>query len=297
MTGSLEMKELGRPRLLGCVLLAVYSVRFDCFDGSLQLLLNINSKMKGADHGWVDADCFHPLDHPIIGKDHTRNSTGMRIINVGFPKCGSSTLYKFLDSSPMISASHYWPCGAKPTYGVAMPCALCVQASIARGIPPLATCGDFTAYTQMDTTPFRFDNSTNAINTCIFPQISYLNEFYEENPEAIFVLPFRNVSAWIRSMGAFNHYRERITKFCEFPEYNFTKDMGKEDHELERLYCSHVRHIRRFVSGHPSLTLVEYAIDGDGVGHYLSSVIPYLNGSNYGHENANKNKAYASHAK
>ncbi|KAL9187555.1 hypothetical protein ACHAXT_001658 [Thalassiosira profunda] len=257
------------------------AIRFD-------LPLGRSHEVNRDDRSWVDADCFEPISHPIIGRRTNPTGTKKTIINVGFPKVGSLTLYEFLKSSPVINASHFWPCGGKDVYGKPLPCAACIKSSIERGLPPLKTCGDFGAYTQLDNTPFKRDNITNG--TCTFPQISYLNEMYEEAPNAIFVLPFRNVSKWIRSLGSFNSMRRRFTKFCEWPQYNFTKDAGKEDRDFERLYCQHVKHIRRFVVERPTLTLVEYAIDQKDAGRYLSSVIPHLNGSNYGHANSQNTK-------
>ena len=155
-----------------------------------------------------------------------------------------------------------------------------MQQAINKSLPPLASCGNYAAYTQMDGT---------GGGGCVFPQISYLNEIYDEDPSAVFLLPFRNVTDWIRSISNWNRptLRQRMTDYCEFPEYNFTFGMGKEDGEMEDLYCKHVQLIRQFVSHRPNLTLVEYSIDGEGVGDYLASLLPHmkLNGSNYGHTN------------
>lgn len=57
----------------------------------------------------------------------------------------------------------------------------CMTRAIKDGNPPLISCGNFAAYTQMDSESF----------SCNFPQISYLNEIYNEEPSAILLLPFR----------------------------------------------------------------------------------------------------------
>ena len=238
---------------------------------------------KGSE--WVDSNCFKPLTRPIVGEykkwDNNSNNPP-KIVNVGFPKIGSSTLKEFLSSSSY-NVSHFWPCGGKGE------CGRCMQQAINKSLPPFAYCGNYAAYTQMDS---NWGNKRSPGGKCIYPQISYLKEIYDEDPSAIFLLPFRNVTAWIRSLSNWNRptLRQRMTEYCEFPEYNFTLNMGKEDRELEDLFCRHVHHIRQFVSQRPNLTLVEYSIDGEGVGDYLASLLPHmnLNGSKYGH----KNKSY-----
>ena len=129
------------------------------------------------------------------------------------------------------------------------------------------------------------------IKGCHFPHISYLKEIYEEEPSAIFILPFRNMTSWIRSINKWSNLRSRFTNLCTFPEYNFTIGIGRKDEEMEDLFCQHVKHVRNFVLEHPTLTLIEYLISEEGVGDYLASLLPHmkLNGSHYGHENVNNN--------
>ena len=110
------------------------------------------------------------------------------------------------------------------------------------------------------------------------PQISYLKEMYEEGPSSIFVLPFRNVTDWIRSVTNWNRptLRKRMADNCEFPAYNLTKGWGT-DKDFEDLYCKHVKHIRQFVKRRPTLTLVEYLLSREDVGDYLTSALPHMN--------------------
>ena len=73
---------------------------------------------------WVDFDCFQPLPQPILGdyknwkNGSSANGKAPKIINVGFPKVGSTTLNDFLSkaqpynlSNPKALVSHFWPCG------------------------------------------------------------------------------------------------------------------------------------------------------------------------------------------
>ncbi|KAL9186503.1 hypothetical protein ACHAXT_005741 [Thalassiosira profunda] len=256
------------------------------------------------DQGWVNADCFCPLAHPILGKKAAGipERPGIpKLINVGFPKCGSTTLDIFLCSSPVVKSSSHWTCSLPESkkdkeespWGGEY-CGRCIRHAISNGLPLFQTCGDFATYTQMDyisDDPYR-GTPGHAEGECIFPQISHLEEIYAEEPGAIFILPFRNVSSWIRSVTNFHGMGRRFAKFCDFPEYNFTSKTPN----LESFYCNHVKHVRRFVAEHPSLTLVEYAIDREDAGDYLSGALPgfQLNGSNYGHQNALMTEVQAS---
>ena len=70
------------------------------------------------------------------------------------------------------------------------PCGACIQKAVENNTPPLATCGNYTVWTQLDY-PMN--------NDCYFPQVSALEEIVKENPDAVLILPLRNVSRWINS--------------------------------------------------------------------------------------------------
>ena len=172
-------------------------------------------------------DCFNPLSFPVLGEYKNwhinSNLNAPKIVNIGFPKCGSSTLNDFLSkgiprgkqlSTIGYNVSHFWPCNRQRGHG---DCGSCMMNATEEGLPPLASCGNFAAYTQVDSVSKK---------ECYFPQISYLNEIYNEEPSAIFLLPFRNVSEWTRSVSNWNTLRRRITNSCHFPEYNFSKGAG-----------------------------------------------------------------------
>ena len=120
---------------------------------------------------------------------------------------------------------------------------------------------------------------------CIFPQIRYLPELYKAAPNAIWILPFRNVTGWIRSINNWDYrvaktIRERMEQWCKFPDLNFTRSeqakKEKTDAEFEALYCNHVHHVRNFVHNHPSLSLIEYRLEDENVEKILSKHIPNL---------------------
>ena len=309
--GRMVTKNLETPasatRILPIIGLVIVGLVFVVFNTFLPLLaINTETSTSRHEHQWVDFNCFQPLSRPVLG-DYKNwkvsSSTSIkapRIINVGFPKCGSTTLNNFLStaqpynlSNKKALISHHDDCivggntskvasfinGGNSSNFRMTTCGNCIQDSINRGLPPLTTCGDYIAYTQLD---------FNVGMACIYPQISYLKEIYDEEPSAIFLLPFRNVTDWIRSVSNWNTLRKRMINNCEFPEYNLTKGWGT-DKDFTDLYCKHVKHIRQFVSKRPTLTLVEYSISRDDAGDYLASTLPHmkLNGVEYGHANAN----------
>ena len=232
--------------------------------------------------------CYEPNPRPIVGEYknwRNNNMNAPKVLNMGFPKIGSTTLKGFLSqgvsrgkqlSTLGYNVSHWKLHDENSTEHIGS----CMARAIKNNMPPLSTCGNYGAYTQMD---------ESTASGCNFPQISYLDEIYYEEPSAIFILPFRNVSEWISSVSRYHDMRSRMTNVCEFPEYSFALGMGAKDGELEDLYCQHVKHIRKFVAERPSLTLVEYSIGAEGVGDYLAFLLPHmrLNGSHYGHMNIN----------
>merc|ERR1711862_631043 len=85
-------------------------------------------------------------------------------------------------------------------------CGTCIQKAIDARLPPLSSCGNYIVYAQMDQA---------SKGDCIFPQIEFLDELYEESPNAIFILPFRNVSAWIKSVQKWHGMRKRFDNGCD----------------------------------------------------------------------------------
>lgn len=234
---------------------------------------------------WIlNENCLKPLQKPIIGVHDLS-----RIINVGMPKCGSTSLAHFFKADYHTS---HWNCG-KEIKAVGK-CGTCMQDAVKKNLLPLSNCGNFTVFAQMDY--FKFDfNEMRDLNqplrsnekSCTFPQITYLNEIYQEAPNATFILPFRNVSSWINSISKWNNMRKRFEAFCDFSELGITKNNMSltEDKNLILLYCNHVKKVRRFVLDRPSLSLIEFSIEDPNAGYYLSSFFPLVNASHWGQVN------------
>lgn len=213
-----------------------------------------------------ELSCYDPNPEPILGVHDSK-----RIINVGLAKVGTTSLFVSLAQVPNRNATHFTCLND----GI---CGACIIEALKDGRPPLTSCANTWAYAQMEI--------VNP-NVCYFPQVSSLEELYEENPTATFILPFRPVEDWINSLNKFYDFRHVIEMSCAFPEYDFPLGAAKEDSELERVYCEHVKHVRQFVKDHPSLSLLEYHIYDDTVGSYLEKYIPDFDPSYWGQYNIN----------
>jgi len=223
-----------------------------------------NQQNNNNDKSYLDHDCFKPYHTPIMGTHDLS-----RIINVGMPKCGSNSLYQYFHMGGFYSRHYH--CG-QGGY-----CGRCIYSQVKEKQPLLSNCGNFTVWTQMD-----FTNG----GLCIFPQITLLDELYNENPNATFILPFRNVTGWIKSVTNWppNHpnYRVRINNLCDFTEIGIERKSLMEDKNMAALYCNHVKHVRQFVHDHPSLTLIEFSIEDQNAGDILERYFG-VNASYWGH--------------
>lgn len=222
--------------------------------------------------------CHKPIPYPILG---THDLT--RVINVGMPKCGSTSLTRIFTEAheAFPGGTSHWGCGPNGK------CGLCIKNAIEKGKAPLASCGNFDAFMQMDL-------ADNPLDICVFPQIQYLDEIYKENPTATLILAFRNhVTKWVKSIAnwksrAHGPFQDRIANLCEFPNIGFTKSMGGTEEDLIGLACNHVKQVRHFVHDHPTLSLVEIDIDDPNTGNYLATLFP-VNSEHWGNENKNPN--------
>ena len=167
------------------------------------------------------------------------------VLNVGFPKMGSSTLTAFFKCGNLRS-SHYHCNSGKG--GASTPCGTCMHHAVAMGKPPLESCGAFDFYGELNyvTEP-----------PCHWPQIDNLNEIHAEAPNATFILPFRDIKSWTRSIRRWKEVNvpfliDALRDYC---------NVGSTDAELEQFFCDQVNRVRTFVQVHPSHKLVEVQLE------------------------------------
>ena len=103
-----------------------------------------------------------------------------------------------------------------------------------------------------------------------------LKELYSEAPDAVFLLPFRNVTAWMQSLRKWDRIYTNMVG-CELPK--FLANSWNPNHFID-FYCDHVQSIRKFVYDHPTLTLIEFELNAD-VGEHLSSILEGIDASEW----------------
>ncbi|VEU34693.1 unnamed protein product, partial [Pseudo-nitzschia multistriata] len=226
---------------------------------------------------------------------------GLPLLNVGMPKSGSSTLLRFVRHDLKWKATHNVVERAAserdgdqrlsptrtltpiPTSPPTPPprrsyVGKLMKQAIDVGHPsPFSLLSQgYRAHTQMDYTVVsssgQEDDETN-----FFPQISLLDEIHASEPNATFVLLFRPIDDWIRSVRSWHRLPFRWMEASkpyygaatQIPGLVLTEDqrtrrterpeepLAATESQLRDWWCHHVRHIRRFVDEYPSHTLVE----------------------------------------
>jgi hypothetical protein len=201
------------------------------------------------------------------------------IINLGMPKCGSTSLYAFFACAGL-KTSHYF-CNAADDHYHDERCGSCMNSHAKQGLPVLEGCGNYDVHTQID---------TEGTGMCIFPQVSLLEQFHQEAPNATFILPFRDMDHWIRSLKNWQWEKSHppmndILKQCHIDKI-LPEGQGGNDMELRQFMCDHVTRVREFVKKYPSHKLIELNIEGSYTGQVLSSLFR-VNEKCWVHTNAN----------
>mmetsp|Transcript_9381 Transcript_9381/g.16044 ORF Transcript_9381/g.16044 Transcript_9381/m.16044 type:complete len:297 (+) Transcript_9381:105-995(+) len=167
-------------------------------------------------------------------------------INLGMPKMGSTSLHSYFDCGGYKSV--HWKCGKRY-------CGECIEDAIQAGSSPLSTSKctkNFGSYAQIDRGPEHL------------VQVNYLNEIVRGVPNATFILTFRNMTNWYKSMSNFNNLRQR------FEAANITglpRGVGRNVSEFSHFYCEYVKRVREEVAKYPGRhELIEIDIEDPTVG-------------------------------
>ena len=163
------------------------------------------------------------------------------ILNVGFPKSGTSSLHSYFKCA-----------GYKSRHSEAGTCMHKVFDDIEgnKTKSPLdyQCVGNNMIATQLD---------SSRKGQCYWPQITLLDEIHHSVPNATFVLLFRDVRDWIRSINQWGTLRKRLN-MCHLR--SLVKQDLLTDNELKMWWCRHITHIREFVDQYPSHELIELEI-------------------------------------
>jgi len=186
---------------------------------------------------------------------YARMMMPLPVLNVGYPKVGSSTIKDFMACIGF--KSNHGQNGKK------------MFENLADGKrlyhPNSSSNKKAHAYSQLD------QNG----GTGYYPQISLLDELHEVDPDSTFVFNFRPIKDWIRSITEWFSMRRRMGSFLMpglvlSPEQRKRAEgiaRGKVNNspqlpllsevQLAQWWCGHALHIREYVKEYPSHALVE----------------------------------------
>jgi hypothetical protein len=223
-----------------------------------------------------NAECLRPnIKNSMELLQHfTDHPPPTPILNMGFPKCGSSSLFDYFKCTGY-RATH-WLTNTDHFEGV------CMRDAVAVGEPPLHFCSRGNeAILQMDVEFPLQDHKVSKVaqsfrDECYFPQMSILEEIHKEVPHATFILNFRPIEDWIKSI--FNWKLDMMDRFqkCNLPNLprgiprNLTDKVQLRTTMLE-FWCSHITHVRNFVKDHPSHALIELDLYDSNTSSYIMS--------------------------
>ena len=221
------------------------------------------------------------------------------ILNVGFPKAGSTTLNYYFQCSN-ITAVH-----GRVGEGI--------FDRLKNGTSPLLPginklmrfrkrrpreFSGMQAFTQLD-----WDRGRGH-----FPQISLLDELHEQHPNSTMVIVFRPIPDWIKSTAHYKGMKERFAEFDmpglvleasqrqRLEDYRANKIpqkdlIGLSDVQMARWWCGHVLHIREYVKAYPGHALIELDLyDTEGSEELLQDLFradsdPNVSQTCFGHRN------------
>ena len=255
---------------------------------------------------WVPPDsCNQVMDPPSEINYQTltdrANGTKPRIFIIGLPKAGTTSVAKFFQSGGFRTCDYMCEFPKPPhleSRGFLkqhfregkkdIPVGVCMLDAIRKGLPPIASCGDFQVYGEMD-----YLRPLHPHRTCTLPQIEMLEDIHQEHPDAVFILNTRQVQNWTHSVmnwPPYAHRRRRMhtrimqCKAGPLTERVLQKEKNNDDEwtpmslpqaKQEELmmtwYCEHMDRIRHFAQSHPSHILLEIDIASSTTGSILSS--------------------------
>lgn len=226
--------------------------------------------------------CYEP--HPYFRPNPRTTQIRLPIINLGFPKAGTTSFQNFLACAGSYNISHQF-CEYRPKVMNTIQrrgdyCGRCLSqaatnATFAAGIEnPLHRCGNYDAYTQIDM-------SGGQRTDCYWPQIDMLDELHRASPDATFVFTMRAFDKWYTSLSNWHQYHMRIAncRLGAYPDgvlagFNPRKyqNLWRVRKALRTFYCEQIKRVRAFVLRNPSHSLVEIMVGDPDIGSYLAEL-------------------------
>jgi hypothetical protein len=212
------------------------------------------------------------------------------IMVVGFPKAGTSSIFRFFECSGLKSM-HWYCCGDQvdPQKGGPHHIASCMLKNLQRGLPILYKCGYYDVFAELNGPRKRIYNESGQPgsllddgtydfkgpgNRLFFPQHHYINELHQQYPTATFILNLRPVDEWVASVlkwgddiatQILNEYHVQSNGNIELPQ-----NPNEITQTLTLLFDEHSEMIRNFVREHPSHALVEVDVSDGRAGEVLA---------------------------
>ena len=118
----------------------------------------------------------------------------MKIFQIGFNKCGTSSLYHFFKDNDIKSLHWRWWDESAHKY-----VALEMKRNYENGRPLLEGMEDFNFYSDMESHLDGFDNDWDDYFPCVHAYMDYFKELDKQYPSSKFILNYRDVNKWIQS--------------------------------------------------------------------------------------------------
>lgn len=212
----------------------------------------------------------HVVNHHIVNMNGRQQlGQGEKIILVGMPKSGTTTVSSFFRESNRYSVCDF-QCPLPDDTAIMgnqtntntnyrrQYIGKCMARAKAQNLPLIKTCGDYAMYGQLD-----YPMPQN--KKCQLPQITLLQDFHTEHPDATFILNLRNASHWTSSVHRWRGMHRRLPQCALGP--------GDSSHiSLRQWYYLHVQRIRQFVTLHPTHALVEIDVEHEDTGKRMEAI-------------------------
>lgn len=170
-----------------------------------------------------------------------------KIFQIGFNKCGTGSLHKFLLKNN-INSVHFKRGEIART----------IFKNYNSGEPLLTGLDDYQAFTDMEWVTHECELS---VGTDLY------KELYQEYPDAVFILNTRNIDKWLKSRISHNggSYLSRYRSILDLPKDNII------EHWRER-YLKHISDVELFFSDNKDANFIHWKID-DCENHQLADFL------------------------
>jgi len=216
-----------------------------------------------------------------------KGTNSPRIFQIGFNRCGTTTIIRFLQENG-VKCLHW----GKGTIAAG------IEASFLEGKPLLHYVDGYQAYGDMEFVeveaqarkilqkrPFRrlFANLDSNDRTPIYA-FERFRELDQQYPGSRFILNTRNVEDWVRSRI---NFLERGYTYCRHGD-RFHEDQEELSECWREHWAEHTSNVRRYFSDRPN-DMLEFNIDTDGPEKIVSFFSDLnLDATYWGHHNPSK---------